>query len=193
MNIREWFGSQSQYNKSTDFNQNLDNLLNLYMKAVTQYFKLKSTNNVQDMIESLKSHQFSQTDNLFINWLISKGFPSMRDLANMQNVESNEESIIGEINYQLFILQEEMDFEYPEDVRASLISISTDLQYIISNIQEETNNDALVKSINIYKDLPNEYTFTVYKPKDKNNVKKIEYFLSIEEPAEMQVLFSCSI
>lgn len=66
---------------------------------------------------------------MFLEWLESKGILSAQRLAAITNVE-NEQEVLAEINYEMYILQEEMDFEYPEDVRASLISISNDLESI---------------------------------------------------------------
>lgn len=131
MNIREWFGCFVHYDVSTDFNKSLDNLLKLYAEAVTQYFGLLPVEDVQQLIIVASNSRLSKGQKLFLDWFESKGLPSVRKLVNITSVK-DEEVAVAEINYETFILEEEMDFEYPDDVRASLISISNDLESLIN-------------------------------------------------------------
>ena len=133
MNIREWFGCFVQYDPSTNFNKSLDGLLELYAQAVTQYFDFDSVTDAQSLIIEATDKRLSTGQSLFLEWLRSKGLSSVQKLASITGVK-NEEIAVAEINYEKYILEEEMDFEYPDDVRASLISISNDLASLINEI-----------------------------------------------------------
>ncbi|MBY9079572.1 hypothetical protein [Paenibacillus sp. CGMCC 1.18879] len=131
MNIREWFGCFVQYDPSTGFNKSLDDLLEVYAEAVTRYFQIDSASGAQELIIKASGSQLTKGQTLFLNWFESKGLPAVSSLSNITQVK-NEEAAVAEIVYETYILQEEMDFSYPEDVRSSLINISNELQSIIN-------------------------------------------------------------
>ncbi|WP_342576451.1 hypothetical protein [Paenibacillus sp. FSL M8-0142] len=208
MNIREWFGCSVQYDPSTNFNQSLDDLLKLYADALTRYLKIDSAPDVQGLIIEASGNQLTRGQMLFLDWFESKGLPSVQSLANITEV-ANEQTAVAEISYEAYILKEEMDFDYPEDVRSSLITISNELQSTINEVSitiEEPSMwesfivkenplfkwvyevEGITESISInYKLTDIETTYSLELENIIHDKKKIP----IKEPAIMQVSFFC--
>jgi hypothetical protein len=130
MNIREWFGFRKQYHPNGETDRCLDSLLSLYSKALTQYFSASDVQNVNHLIEILSQRHLSRSENLFFDWLTSKGLHMLESISSKSLPNDNQ--LTAKIEYERFILEEEMDFEFPEDVRASLINIASELPEIIA-------------------------------------------------------------
>lgn len=211
MNIREWFGCSVQYDPSTGFNQSLDDLLSLYANAVTQYFEIDSVPDVQSLLIEASGHRLTKGQRLFLDWFESKGLPSVQSLSAITCI-NDEQTAIAEINYEAYILKEEMDFNYPEDVRASLIAISNELQSIIKEVSittEESSssfNETFIVKDTSYKWLTQiEYVaeeFTIPYIQMESSLESPLYLevdhlipdkknISIKEPVNMQVPFFC--
>lgn len=67
MNIREWFGCNIQYDSSTNFNKSLDELLRLYVQAVTQYLKLDSMADAQNLLIKASATNLPRSRPCFLN------------------------------------------------------------------------------------------------------------------------------
>jgi hypothetical protein len=130
MNIREWYGFEGEYDKAMEINICVDGLLVLYAKAIMQYFSVLNVQNYRE-IQNIDRSNLETGQVLFLNWLNEKGFPYLTQLAAKHL--PNDEELISHIEYDKYILEEEMDFEYPDDVRSSLISIVNDVpDYIMA-------------------------------------------------------------
>lgn len=147
MNIREWFGCPVQYDASSNFNKSLDTLLKLYAEAVSRYFALLSVKDLEDLLTKVSASHMSKGQQLFLEWFQTKGLFSLKKLVNITNVQ-DEEVAVAEINYEIYILEDEMDdFSYPEDVRAILISISNDLESTLNQVSTTREIDSQSRDI----------------------------------------------
>ncbi len=138
MNIRKWFGSTEQYDSNTEFNRCLDKLLVLYRRAIVEYLESAlPLEDVQELIISAyRNNSLPKGKIIFLNWFEEKGLSQIQLLANKKDTK-NEVEVIAEIEYFYFLLNEEMDFAYPEDVRASLINIVNELPVLIKEVAEK--------------------------------------------------------
>ncbi|WP_371018941.1 hypothetical protein [Pseudalkalibacillus sp. JSM 102089] len=133
MNIREWFGYTGEYNKESSINACIDGLLEMYAEAIKQYFSVDHAQSFHD-IQDVDRTNLNNGEILFLDWLEEKGFPYLVSLANKHLPD--DEELIAQIDYDKYILEEEMDFEFPEDVRSSLIAVVTDMpEYIQSSLE----------------------------------------------------------
>jgi len=129
MSIRQWFGFNDYYVPSGEADICLDNLLSLYANALTEYFSAPTVQNINELIMSLSHSKLNPSDKLFMDWLVEKGMPELKVIAS--HSLPDDEQLSAKIDYEHFILEDEMDFEYREDVRASLINIVNELPEII--------------------------------------------------------------
>lgn len=133
MNIREWYGFKGNYDKGTDINICIDGLLDLCAKAIKKYF---SVNNAQSYheIQKIDPQNLSIGQALFLEWMNEKGFAFFKELASKHL--PNDQELISKIEYDKYILEEEMDFQFPDDVRATLISIVNAASEYIKSVTE---------------------------------------------------------
>lgn len=137
MDIRKWFGSTVQYDSESGFNRCLDQLLVLYRKAIVEYFELYLPLDVQELIiYAYKTDSLHKGKKRFLDWFENEGLSKLQFLAEKTGTR-NESEVIAEIEYIIFLLNEEMDFEFPDDVRACLINIVTELPSLINQIAEK--------------------------------------------------------
>jgi len=127
MSIREWFNFKGTYN-DTAFNNSLDVLLRMYATSLSKYLGLEFENhpNVESVLTKAMEQELNTGQELFIHWYLQKGQEKMLELCHVTQVQ-NEDDAIAEIAYEQFILESELDFEYPEDVRSCLIGITLQL------------------------------------------------------------------
>ncbi|NRD78548.1 hypothetical protein HPT25_14385 [Bacillus sp. BRMEA1] len=133
MNIREWYGYSGNYNRNLDINLCVDGLLQLYAKAIMTYFSVNDAKSYHE-IQNVDSSSLNNGQKLFLKWLNEKGFPYLEKLAST-NLPNNDE-LIAHLEYDKYILEEEMDFQYPDDVRSSLIGIVNDVPGYIEAANE---------------------------------------------------------
>ncbi|THF80816.1 hypothetical protein [Cohnella fermenti] len=121
--IREWFGVHQAAQGRTG--QSLDSLLALYVKAITRYFSCEEAKSSSELILAARTRELAGGQRMFLDWFEEVGQPSIMRI--LQGKIPENEELIAQFDYEKFILEEEMGFEYPEDVRASLINIVIDL------------------------------------------------------------------
>ncbi|MFD2618618.1 hypothetical protein [Terrilactibacillus laevilacticus] len=124
MNIRGWFGYNGSIPDSLT-NNTLDKLLELYYTALTQYFSAPETTNINQMIQHLRDTNLNTDRKRFLEWMIETGASQLKDIAATELPYHDQ--IIAKLEYDYYILGEEMDFDYPEDVRSTLIGIACQL------------------------------------------------------------------
>lgn len=124
MNSRAWYGVDSHYEEKSGTDKTIDKLLDMYAKAISRYFSVFDSQDYSSIVTLDKKH-LPREKALFRDWFLDKGLPYLKRIAKMTHSES--ENISSKIEYELYILEEEMDFEYPDDVRSTLISIVNDL------------------------------------------------------------------
>lgn len=152
-NIREWYGVNKVAQGVTE--ESLDALLVLYAKAITKYFSCEDAVSSVELIRSARKQQLSEGQRIFLDWFESKGEPKIKE-ALLKKLPENDD-LAAQFDYEKYILEEEMDFEYPEDVRASLVGIVSDLSMRIevsvtieSTLLATSLSDTYNMSRNIY-------------------------------------------
>lgn len=141
-NIREWFGVNKVAQGFTE--ESLDALLVIYAKAIARYFSSEDALSSAELIRNAKEHKLSDGQRLFLDWFESCGEPQIKEVLLRKLPES--EDLAAQFDYEKYILEEEMDFEYPEDVRASLVGIISDLSTRIE-ISASTESTPLATSL----------------------------------------------
>ncbi|MHC8514500.1 hypothetical protein [Sporosarcina sp. ITBMC105] len=125
---REWYGVKCQTSNTTKQYEVISELLSMYADAITKYFSVTNSSDYSS-IESLDKTKLSKDKQLFLEWFIVKGLPFLKSLAELHLPDNVE--LISKIEYDMYILEEEMDFQYPDDVRSTLINIVNDMpEYI---------------------------------------------------------------
>ncbi|MED1607742.1 hypothetical protein P4U90_20690 [Cytobacillus kochii] len=166
MEIRQWYGYNGEYNKNLKINICLDELLELYSKAIIGYFADYSLTNYLDVL-NLEKENLSKSQLLFLKWLADNGFPYLTSLVTI--VLPEDDQLIAKIEYDKYILEEEMDFQYPEDVRSMLIGIINDFPEYISSAQE-------VSSTNEYNSFDDESILSkMFKYNNSSTTIKVPY------------------
>lgn len=128
MNIREWFGSDTEYDSTSDINICIDGLLELSARAIMGYFSIHDASNYQ-VILNVKKEGLEKGQQLFLNWLAEKGFPYFKELAAKDL--PNDGQLISKLEYDKYMLEEELDFQFLDDLRSVIISIVNDVpEYI---------------------------------------------------------------
>lgn len=134
MNIRQWFGIEEEGISSVEVDRSFDGLLELFAKALQGYFNVAPSTDVETLLATVRPS--SKGDELFIKWLKEIGLPTIYNLS--KNPMPNDEQLIAKIDYEKFILENELTFEYPQDVRSGIINIIDVLpDYIADALQEQ--------------------------------------------------------
>ncbi|MFC5529968.1 hypothetical protein [Cohnella yongneupensis] len=145
MNIRVWFGVDVNYDQETLFNKSLDSLLTLYAKALTQYFHLEMINNVSELITVTKTKELDIGRRMFLDWLENAGLIEIKETITYTSV-SRDNNIINEIEYEYYLLEDEMVYE-PNEIRALLIRVVMGLFPRVKKIAEYEFSSFLVKMV----------------------------------------------
>ena len=125
MNVREWFGTEEVCLAKLDIDKSLEDLLCTYREALQFYFGLKDTPSILDLVEQVKDRDLSYSDRLFVEWLKEKGLPYLRQLSG--KTLPNDESIKAQLEYEKYILEQELSYGITEDLRSNLIDIVDEL------------------------------------------------------------------
>lgn len=137
MNIREWFGFSGDFNSITMVNESIEKLLYVYSNALKEYFSVHDAKDYK-VIKTLNEVDLNIEQKLFLEWLNNKGFDYLCYLASTNF--ANDATLNAKIQYDLYILEEEMDFEFPNDVMSSLISVVNDFPDYLAATKHPTEN-----------------------------------------------------
>lgn len=150
MNSRAWFGVNSHFEQESIQDQLINDLLKMYADALTQYFSIGDSHDYK-IIEKIDKSKLPKDKKLFLEWFLEKGLPFLQNLAKMNIPDGKELS--SKLEYDMYILEEEMDFQYPDDVRSTLIGIVNDLPDYIkaaNEISVTVNSETLKGNWNKY-------------------------------------------
>lgn len=139
MNIRDWFGFVGELTASSNVNESIEKLLHVYSMALKTYFSVQDAKDYTEIMD-LNPDTLNAEQQHFLSWLNNKGFNYLKEIASTNF--TNDATLDAMIQYDLYILEEEMDFKYPTDVMSSLISIVNDFPNYIaatSEIDEDFN------------------------------------------------------
>jgi preprotein translocase subunit SecB len=67
----------------------------------------------------------TEEQQLFLNWFEECGFPTLQSVLSKEL--PNDPDLVAQIEYEHYILSEELDYGSPEDIRAALVNIIVDL------------------------------------------------------------------
>ncbi|MED4798982.1 hypothetical protein P9684_03850 [Bacillus atrophaeus] len=83
------------------------------------YFNIENSSEIHEFLKNaaLKNN----VDSSFIEWIKEKGIPRLKNI-DFNNVP-NDDRFLAMIEFDEFILQNEMDFKEPEEVRGCIISM----------------------------------------------------------------------
>jgi hypothetical protein len=122
MDIREWFEVRSD---SKSLNSSLDSLFSLYINAISKYFSCEEARTVTELVAKADQSHLTAGERMFLDWFVETGLPCIRRILSMDLPNNHE--LFAQLDYERYILEEEMDFRYPDDVRSSLVNIVSDL------------------------------------------------------------------
>ncbi|AKL83299.1 YotG [Bacillus atrophaeus UCMB-5137] len=133
MNIREWFELEPMY-AETKVNESVDRMLILCRDALSEYFSISDSKDINELIQKAYESRDKSLDEPFLEWLLEKGLPRLHNI-DFSNLPDNEK-LIAMIEIDEFVLENEMDFSDPEEVRACIISFVNSLPEYISSCSE---------------------------------------------------------
>lgn len=133
MNIREWFELEPMY-AETKVNESVDRMLILCRDALSEYFSISDSKDINELIQKAYESRDKSLDEPFLEWLLEKGLPRLHNI-DFSNLPDNEK-LIAMIEIDEFVLENEMDFSDPEEVRACIISFVNSLPEYISSCNE---------------------------------------------------------
>ncbi|EJQ61749.1 hypothetical protein [Bacillus mycoides] len=137
MNIREWFGYNKDFIVSTQTDKYLDKLFVIYAKALKEYFSVKDASNLDELLHNVKKSNLTKGQQLFLSWFEEKGINQLRIFVS--KTIPNDETLLATLDYEIYMMEEEMDFDYPEDIVSTLMNITTLLPEIINPILENAS------------------------------------------------------
>ncbi|WP_352427011.1 hypothetical protein [Bacillus sp. FSL K6-2865] len=83
------------------------------------YFNIENSSDIHEFLKNaaLKNN----VDSSFIEWIKEKGIPRLKNIDF--NNAPNDDRFLAMIEFDEFILQNEMDFKEPEEVRGCIITM----------------------------------------------------------------------
>ncbi|MFE4201141.1 hypothetical protein [Aneurinibacillus aneurinilyticus] len=189
MYIREWYGGMKDMVSINETDKCFDELLVLYAKAISMYFSLSQVTDANKLIELASKQELEVGQKLFLDWFQEKGLPYLKKITSKRLPDN--EQLIAQIEYDKYILEDEMDFDDPVGVRACLINIVNNLPYRIQNAEVEgaAAKEPMPKSSAL--SVRFEDAFIIEKNYITSKVKqeKINSSTKIKESVEKQALF----
>lgn len=144
MNSRAWYGVEEHFVEKSEPDRLVTKLLNMCAEAIGQYFTVGNSRDYSAIMKMDKT-KLPIPKLLFLEWFSEKGLPFLKELAEINLPEK--ETLTSKLEYELYILEEEMDFQYPDDVRSTLISIVNDLTEY-TKVREEVSRKEISVTLN---------------------------------------------
>ncbi|OCX63608.1 hypothetical protein BFM98_12855 [Lysinibacillus sp. AR18-8] len=139
MDIRAWLGGNNHHGNG-QIHEKINELSQLYVTAVKEYFSLDDIGtDFNEFCVIIKNKKIKADQEGFREWFLDKGSLFLKDLIKKQYKDC--EKAIAKMDYEMYILSDELDMEYPDDLVASLISITEEVPtYLIENVTETKIN-----------------------------------------------------
>lgn len=139
MDIRAWLGGNNHHGKG-QIHEKINELSQLYVTAVKEYFSLDDIGtDFNEFCIIIKNKKIRADQEGFRKWFLDNGSLFLKDLIKKQYKDC--EKAVAKMDYEMYILSDELDLEYPDDLVASLISITEELPtYLIESIIESKIN-----------------------------------------------------
>lgn len=118
-NAGTWFDLDFEVKPGNNINEALLRLFDLMKESLQIYFNIENSSEIHEFLKNaaLKNN----VDSSFIEWIKEKGIPRLKNI-DFNNVP-NDDRFLAMIEFDEFILQNEMDFKEPEEVRGCIISM----------------------------------------------------------------------
>ncbi|MDX6045518.1 MULTISPECIES: hypothetical protein [Bacillus cereus group] len=135
MNIREWFGYDGKDIFSTESDKYLNKLFSIYAQALKYYFSADNASRFSELLHSAKtSPNLTDEQILFLEWIEEKGLETISKYISKSI--PNDQELIAQLEYEIYMLEAELDFDYPEDVISGIIDTTNLLPEIINPVLE---------------------------------------------------------
>ncbi len=133
-NSAKWFDLDFEFKPDNNIDETLLRLFELMKKSLHIYFNIKNSSNIHEFLKIAASK--NDTDYPFLEWIKEKGIPRLRNIDF--NKLPNDDRFLVMIEFDEFVLQNEMDFVDPEEVRGCIISTVNSLQEYINICHNKT-------------------------------------------------------
>ncbi|MGR0121280.1 hypothetical protein [Bacillus halotolerans] len=146
MSVRSWFGLDEQFYLENEINHCLDELLNQYRQALHNYFGIDHSENITQFRSKVMAKSWGKHEMMFIKWLFDEGIKAFEILNNKI---TNDPQLISSLEYQLYVLEPELENEYPDDLRDCLISIPDSISEYFSSYNEMSSGYEMIDDIDV--------------------------------------------
>lgn len=118
-NAGTWFDLDFEVKPGNNINEALLRLFDLMKESLHIYFNIENSSDIHEFLKNaaLKNN----VDSSFIEWIKEKGIPRLKNIDF--NNAPNDDRFLAMIEFDEFILQNEMDFKEPEEVRGCIITM----------------------------------------------------------------------
>ncbi|RDY89701.1 hypothetical protein [Bacillus amyloliquefaciens] len=103
-------------------------------KSLHIYFNIENSSDIHEFLKIAVAK--NNVDYPFLEWIKEKGIPRLRNI-DFKNAPNNDQ-FLAMIEFDEFVLQNEMDFVEPEEVRGCIISTVNSLQEYINISHKKT-------------------------------------------------------
>lgn len=118
-NAGAWFDLDFEVKLGNNINEALLRLFDLMKESLHIYFNIKNSSDIHDFLKIAAEKK--NVDHSFVEWIREKGVPRLNNIDF--NNAPNDDRFLAMIEFDEFILQNEMDFKEPEEVRGCIISM----------------------------------------------------------------------
>lgn len=123
-----------QFDTAIKIESKLKQLMDMYMEGIRNYFSLPNTlTKMEEVFNCLEYKKVRPDEEPFKKWVLEKAKDFAEMITNKQY--SNDESAIAQIEYQIYLLEDELDMQYPESLISSLIEITEQLPKHLNEIE----------------------------------------------------------
>lgn len=133
-NAMSWFDINFETKTDNKIDEALLRLFDLMKKSLHIYFNIENSSDIHEFLKIATTK--SNVDYPFLEWIKEKGIPRLRNINF--NKLPNDDRFLVMIEFNEFVLQNEMDFVDPEEVRGCIISTVNSLQEYINICHNKT-------------------------------------------------------
>ncbi|MCY8103437.1 hypothetical protein [Bacillus mojavensis] len=133
MSIRKWFCLEEKENPSSA-DVCFEKLLGVYFESLTKYFSVDDSLDIFEFLEKSKHKNLNPVDKSFLEWVQLKGIQRIKENSELDL--PNTDSLLAMLEYDEFIIRNEIELSNMEEVRNNLItSINSIPEYISSSLE----------------------------------------------------------
>lgn len=133
-NAMSWFDINFKTKTDNKIDEALLRLFDLMKESLHIYFNIENSSDIHEFLKIAASK--NDADYPFLEWIKEKGIPRLRNINF--NKLPNDDRFLVMIEFDEFVLQNEMDFVDPEEVRGCFISTVNSLQEYINICHNKT-------------------------------------------------------